>query len=44
MEVDLIAEMSVLNPFDFFLEPYAEKYPFSYEVGGRPGAAAILRE
>ena len=31
IEVDLIVEMSVQNPFDFFLEPDAEKFPFAYE-------------
>ena len=31
IEVDLIAEMAVFNPFDFFLEPHAEQWPFSYE-------------
>jgi len=29
--VDLVVEMAVYNPFDFFLEPTAEKYPFNYE-------------
>jgi uncharacterized protein (DUF2126 family) len=30
IEVDLVVEMAVVNPFDFFLEPAAENFPFEY--------------
>ena len=31
IEVDVVADMSVYNPFGFFLEPQAERVPFKYD-------------
>ncbi len=43
IEVDLVAEIAVLNPFDFFLEPYARAFPFEYAEVDR-GSLAPYRE
>src|SRR5258708_26960141 len=42
IEVDLVAEMSVINPFDFFLTPYAEKFPFKYDSNERRALTPYL--
>ena len=44
IDVDLTAELSVFNPFDFFLEPSAETFPFAYEPGLSQELAPYLEQ
>jgi uncharacterized protein (DUF2126 family) len=43
IEVEVIGEMSVINPFDFFLESYADNYPFTYETAQLHELAPYLK-
>ncbi|MDN3922278.1 DUF2126 domain-containing protein [Roseateles violae] len=42
VSVELVAEMAVYNPFDFFLEPQAQQFPFDYEPALRAELAPYL--
>jgi uncharacterized protein (DUF2126 family) len=42
IEVDLLAEMAVVNPFDFFVEAEADNFPFAYPPELREELAPYL--
>jgi uncharacterized protein (DUF2126 family)/transglutaminase-like putative cysteine protease len=42
IEVDFTAQMTVVNPFDFFVEPYAFSFPFKYPDGLKTELAPYL--
>jgi transglutaminase-like putative cysteine protease len=39
---DLRADIEVINPFDFFIEPYAEKWPFKFPPEMREDLVAFI--
>ena len=43
VDIDLVAEMIIINPFDFFLEPKTEEFPFTYESNLKVDLAPYLK-
>ncbi|MEJ0011674.1 MAG: transglutaminase family protein [Bauldia sp.] len=43
IEVDLHVDMTVFNPFDFFVEPSAEKWPFAYDQDIRDDLSIYMK-
>lgn len=43
IKVGLIADLKVINPFDFFIEDYAETFPFTYPKALRDDLEPYLR-
>ena len=43
INVGLIADLKVINPFDFFIEDFAETFPFSYPKSLRDDLEVYLR-
>ncbi|HEX4405085.1 MAG TPA: transglutaminase N-terminal domain-containing protein, partial [Polyangia bacterium] len=43
VEVELVAEMTAINPFDFFVDDAAGEYPFKYDAELRAELAPYLQ-
>jgi uncharacterized protein (DUF2126 family)/transglutaminase-like putative cysteine protease len=40
--VDFLADLEVINPFDFFIEPFADKWPFAFPADLREDLSAFV--